>query len=99
MCKGDVPAAEEKGIAKVLQEKYWLDEIYHAAIVYPLAKISEYIYKLFDKPLVDGAVNGIAEGSVETGKLKRLVQTGMLDHYLLAMVSGIILMLIFTLIR
>lgn len=97
--KGDVPAEKESGIANMLQHKYWLDELYHQIIVNPISKISEYIYKLFDRPLVDGAIEGIAEGSKETGKLGRLLQTGLLDSYLLGMVAGIILILVYTLTR
>jgi NADH-quinone oxidoreductase subunit L len=44
-----------------LLNKYWIDEIYDAAVVRPLLAISRWVYWGFDLGVIDGAANGIAK--------------------------------------
>ncbi|GAB4321114.1 MAG: NADH-quinone oxidoreductase subunit L [Candidatus Zixiibacteriota bacterium] len=60
------PAAPERvrtrfaGLYNLLYNKYWVDEIYDAAVVQPLLNISRWVYKRFDLGVIDGAANGLA---------------------------------------
>src|SRR5262249_11310507 len=50
------------GPRRLLERKYYVDEIYDAAIVEPIRITSENgLWKVVDVRLIDGAVNGVAE--------------------------------------
>ena len=44
----------------------------------------------FDSRVVDGAVNGVANGTTAAGKAMRRVQTGQLQVYAMAIAVGIV---------
>ncbi len=86
---------EEKGFAKLLAHKYYVDEIYDALIVKPLQLISRMLGNFVEKYVIDGAVNGI-NWMVRNGSATlRLTQTGNVGFYVFAMVIGIILIFIY----
>jgi NADH-quinone oxidoreductase subunit L len=82
------------GLQKVLVNKYYIDELYDAAVVRPIHAISSAVlWKGVDARLIDGAVNGtgavIRAGS---GSLRRL-QTGSVRAYAMALFAGVVAML------
>ena len=84
----DAPA--ETGFWKTLYHKYYIDEIYAAAIVKPLVAISTaFLWKKVDQGLIDGAgVNGAAEVSRATGWLGSRLQSGQVGFYVALFVAG-----------
>jgi NADH-quinone oxidoreductase subunit L len=49
------------GTHKLLWNKFYLDEIYDALIVWPLERLSRsFLWKFFDVGVIDGTVNGVA---------------------------------------
>ncbi|HTO73226.1 MAG TPA: NADH-quinone oxidoreductase subunit L [Gemmatimonadales bacterium] len=84
----DAPA--ETGFWKTLYNKYYIDEIYAAAIVKPLVAISTvFLWKKVDQGLIDGAgVNGAAEVSRATGWLGSRLQSGQVGLYVALFVAG-----------
>jgi len=93
-----VPAAqspEEVGFARVLYEKYNIDELYDAAIVRPLVWISKNIlWKGVDAGLIDGAgVNGSAFTARTLGWLGTRLQTGRTGTYVVLFVVGVLAVL------
>ena len=90
----DALAARFRGLYRLLLNKYYVDEIYDAAIVQPIRIASqEGLWRGFDVAIVDGAVNGtallVAGGS---GVLRRL-QTGLVRAYAGSMFIGVIIIL------
>jgi NADH-quinone oxidoreductase subunit L len=83
--------AEPKGFAKVLANKWYIDELYDAIIIKPINKFSQFLYNTVELRGVDGAVNGVGQ-LVQWGsaRLKNL-QSGQVGNYLFAMVIGIII--------
>jgi NADH-quinone oxidoreductase subunit L len=82
------------GLHRVLTNKYYVDEIYDAAIVQPIRIASEDgLWKLVDVRLIDGAVNGVG-GTVSgaAGILRRL-QTGSVRTYAASLFLGVVLIL------
>jgi len=77
----------------VLLHKYYVDEIYNAAVVQPLLKISDILSDLFDMKGIDGLVNGVGWIIVATGKGVRRIQTGFVQNYALFMGMGILILL------
>ena len=93
-----VPAAtspEERGFARVLRHKWYVDEIYDALIVRPLVWLSrEVLWKRVDQRAIDsGAVNGAARGARALGWANRWLQTGQVGMYVVVFVVGVLLLL------
>jgi NADH-quinone oxidoreductase subunit L len=96
--EGLVPAPkapEERGFARILRHKWYVDEIYDALIVRPLVWLSrEVLWKQIDQRAVDGgAVNGAARGARALGWANRWLQTGQVGMYVAAFVVGVLLLL------
>ena len=72
-----------------LLNKYYVDELYDAAIVKPLLWIStNVLWKAADVAGIDGAVNGIAEGATAIGDGVRHAQSGNTRSYAVWVVVG-----------
>ncbi len=89
MYSKDVKRGPETGLHKLLYNKYYVDEIYQAAIVGPLVWISRNIlWKAVDEGTIDGAVNGIGYGVREIGDGVRHVQSGNTRSYAVWVLVG-----------
>jgi NADH-quinone oxidoreductase subunit L len=80
-----------KPLYNLFYHKYWFDELYEKVIV--VRVLVDGIFKalsIFDSRVVDGAVNGVATGTAETGAAIRRTQTGQLQAYGVAIAIGII---------
>jgi len=94
-----VPVADEgkrSALANLSYHKFYIDEIYDAVIRKPLDGLSVFFYKVFDKKVVDGIVNGLGWGTSEASKGVRLLQSGNVGFYIFMMVVGIISLLLYT---
>ena len=80
------------GFAKVLENKWYMDEIYDAIIVKPLFALSNVLDKYVERKGIDGSVNGIGKLVVWTSDRVRLFQTGQVGTYLFAMVIGMLVL-------
>ena len=76
-------------IQKVLEHKYYIDELYAAAILRPLATFASWCSNVMDKLAIDGAVNGIGNGAKRLGQRLRTIQDGDVQSYALIMVVGL----------
>ncbi len=86
----------ERGfLAKLSYHKYYIDELYDALIGRPLNALSRFFYKIMDKSIIDGLVNGSGKAAVETSKGFRLLQTGNIGFYIFMMVFGVIALLVY----
>ena len=85
-----VPAndADITGVAKVLNHKYYIDELYDTVIVKPFRMFSDFLYKIFDLQVVDGIVNGLGRIVQYASTQFRYMQTGAVSFYLFAMALG-----------
>ena len=94
-----VPVADEgqrSALAKLSYHKFYVDEIYDTLIRKPLDAISVFFYKVFDKKIIDGIVNGLGWSTSEASKGVRLLQSGNVGFYIFMMVVGIISLLLYT---
>ena len=84
-------AAALSGPYKLLSGKYFIDELYQAAIVRPLVWISDKVlWHAIDERAIDGAVNGVAFVSRETGDRLRRANTGNIRSYATWIVLGVV---------
>jgi len=79
------------GLHKLLSGKYFIDELYAAAIVRPLVWISDKgLWHVVDERAIDGTVNGVAFVSRETGDRLRHANTGNIRSYATWIVLGVV---------
>ena len=88
-------APEERGFARILRNKWYVDEIYDALIVRPLVWLStEVLWKRVDQRVIDSAgVNGAARGARALGWANRWLQTGQVGVYVAVFVVGVLLII------
>ncbi len=97
--RNHVPVPDEAGrsfLANLSYRKFYLDELYDTVIRKPLDALSGFLYKIVDKKLIDGLVNGLGWGTSEAGKGIRLLQSGNVGFYIFMMVIGIVSLLLYT---
>jgi NADH-quinone oxidoreductase subunit L len=83
-------APPERGLALVLNRKYYVDELYDALFVRPLLWLSRTVlWRGVDQGVVDGAaVNGMAKVSRGLGWLGSRLQTGQVGVYVILFLVG-----------
>ncbi|MBO9150593.1 NADH-quinone oxidoreductase subunit L [Chitinophaga sp. GCM10012297] len=89
--------AENTGIAKVLENKWYVDELYDAIIVKPLMVLSRFFQDVVERAGIDGLVNGVGAGVKWGGRQIRLLQNGQVGFYIFAMVIGMIVLFVISL--
>jgi NADH-quinone oxidoreductase subunit L len=91
------PAAIAKAMRPVynmLLNKYYVDELYAAVVVKPLLWIStKVLWKTADAGIIDGAINGIANGTSSIGDGVRHAQSGNTRSYAVWVVIGAVLLI------
>jgi NADH-quinone oxidoreductase subunit L len=88
-------AARVAGLYRLVSNKYFVDEIYHAAVVNPLIHGSrQMLWKGLDAGLVDGLVNGIGRHARALGGIMRLIQSGNTRSYATWVVFGSVLIIV-----
>ncbi|RYD53087.1 MAG: NADH-quinone oxidoreductase subunit L [Sphingobacteriales bacterium] len=84
---------EATGINKALENKWYVDEAYDAAVVKPVNGLSRVFNDGVEKLGIDGVVNGVGKGVRWGGDRLRLLQNGQVGYYLFVMVVGMTLLL------
>lgn len=87
-------AKENTGVAKLLENKWYVDEIYESIIVKPVQSIAAFFNNIFEKKAIDGGVNGVGRAVNYGGRQARLLQSGRVGTYVLLMVIGILVLFI-----
>ncbi len=104
-------------VHRLLANKYWVDELYHATVIGGTLAFSRILWwfdawivdgivnsvrhvtvialgfgsNLFDRYVIDGAVNGVAAGARGGSMMFRRMQSGLVQNYALIMGGGIVL--------
>ena len=87
-------AKSMRGAYNTLVNKYFVDELYAAAVVKPLLWLStNVLWKIVDVAGIDGTVNGIASGATSIGDTVRHTQSGNTRSYAVWVVIGALLIL------
>jgi NADH-quinone oxidoreductase subunit L len=90
----DAAARRFRGLHQLLLNKYYVDELYDAAIVQPIKGVSTgALWRGVDVGVIDGAVNGVGRSiSAGSGALRRL-QTGSMRTYAASFFLGVVLVI------
>jgi NADH-quinone oxidoreductase subunit L len=82
--------AEETGVSKMLQNKWYVDELYDAVIVNPLNAFAGFCKNIIEKSGIDGLVNGVGKLVSYGSRQLRLIQSGQVGNYILVMVLAMV---------
>ncbi|MEP6820214.1 MAG: NADH-quinone oxidoreductase subunit L [bacterium] len=76
-------------LPSILENKYYVDEIYDATIINPIKVGSrEGLWKLFDVGVIDGFLHSLGDAVTETGKVVRHLQAGFVRGYAAIILLG-----------
>jgi NADH-quinone oxidoreductase subunit L len=90
----DALATRFSALHRLLLNKYYVDELYAAAVVRPIAIASEEgLWKGVDVQVIDGTVNGVAGIVGGTSQLLRRIQTGSVRVYAGSVFLGVVAIL------
>ena len=85
------------GVHRLLTNKYYIDELYERVLGRPLVAISEILFlNAGDRFLLDGTLNGLARLAQRGAGVLGRLQTGSLQWYLLMVVAGTVVCLIWS---
>jgi NADH-quinone oxidoreductase subunit L len=74
---------------RLLENKYYVDEMYDAALIRPIKTGSrEGLWRFFDVGVIDGIVNGLGRGTAALGGLLRYMQPGFVRSYAAIILLG-----------
>ncbi|RUS49185.1 NADH-quinone oxidoreductase subunit L [Cohnella sp. AR92] len=91
---GRNPVAERlPWLTRLLERKYYVDELYELAFVRPLAKLGRGLSR-FDEAVVDGAVRLVGSSVQAAGKLNTRLQSGQVQAYALYGVLGAVILIL-----
>jgi NADH-quinone oxidoreductase subunit L len=86
--------SEARGLAKVLENKWYVDELYEKIIVKPLHNLASFLSNVFEKSVVDGLVNAVGKAVHYGSRQLRLLQSGQVGSYVLLMVLSIVIIFV-----
>ena len=82
-------------LSRLIEGKFFIDEIYAAVIVRPLEASARALWKFVDRGLIDGSLNGLAWSAGMCGETLRRVHTGKINHYALFIFAAAVLITVF----
>ncbi|MDP4263761.1 MAG: NADH-quinone oxidoreductase subunit L [Bacteroidota bacterium] len=86
---------EATGLGKVLENKWYVDELYEKVIVNPLRWMGGFLNSIIERRLIDAIVNGVGRAVNYSSRQLRLLQSGQVGSYILLMVLSILLVFVF----
>jgi NADH-quinone oxidoreductase subunit L len=84
---------------RLLERKYYFDEIYDAAFVRPLDGLANSGLRDIEQPILDGAVVGTGRLAMASSSSLSLTQSGYFRSYVLVFVGGAVVAAVLLLIR
>jgi NADH-quinone oxidoreductase subunit L len=88
-----VDDAEPTGFARVLYNKWYVDEFYHRWVVDPILTTSRVLWRVVDATIIDGTVRMLGNGTRAIGWVGSLFQTGQVNTYALFLTVGVLVIL------
>jgi len=82
------------GLSRILENKWYVDEIYDAVIKKPLRSLSLFLNNVVERLAIDGIVNGVGKAVQYGSRQLRLIQSGQVGSYILIMVVATVLFFI-----
>jgi NADH-quinone oxidoreductase subunit L len=81
-------------LPRILENKYYIDEIYDAALIHPIEGVSrEGFWKIIDKGVIDGGLHAIGNAVTEAGRAARYLQAGFVRGYAAIILLGALILI------
>ncbi len=90
---GNLGAESANPLHGLLENKWYVDEVYHTLVVRPVHRLSLGLWHIFDTIVVDGIANGLGYFVVGISWLSTRFQTGQAPTYALWMTLGVVVIL------
>jgi NADH-quinone oxidoreductase subunit L len=81
---------EAQGLGKVLENKWYVDELYDKVIVKPITAFAGFLKNVIERTVIDGLVNGVGRAVNYSSRQLRLLQSGQVGSYVLLMVISML---------
>jgi NADH-quinone oxidoreductase subunit L len=88
------PGKPASAFIRFLENKWYVDELYHKLVVRPLALLAAWLRTVAEAKGIDGLVNGVGRAVQYSARQLRFVQSGQVGLYVLLMVLSMALLLI-----
>jgi NADH-quinone oxidoreductase subunit L len=82
---------QPSAFGKVLENKWYVDELYDSVVVRPVNKLGVFANKYFEKSGIDALVNGVGRMVNYGGRQMRWLQSGQVGSYILLMVISMLM--------
>jgi NADH-quinone oxidoreductase subunit L len=83
-------ARRAPGLYRLVENKYYVDEIYDRLVVRPLRSTARFCWKVIDSVFIDGGLHVVAFITELTGDLGRFSTTGNVRQYALYFFAGVL---------
>jgi NADH-quinone oxidoreductase subunit L len=78
----------------ILENKYYVDEIYDAALIHPIEAVSrEGLWKIIDIGVIDGLLHSLGGAVTDLGRLARYLQAGFVRGYAAIILTGALILI------
>ena len=84
---------EPTGFARILYNKWYVDEFYHRWVVDPVVTTSRVLWRVVDTKIIDGTVNMAGNAARALGWVASLFQTGQVNTYAFVLTLGVLVIL------
>jgi NADH-quinone oxidoreductase subunit L len=84
---------------RTLARGFYIDDVYGALLVLPGKAASAFLAYVFDRRVIDGAVNGLGQTFGRLASAGRRVQSGLVRSYALAFLIGVVGVLVLVVAR
>jgi NADH-quinone oxidoreductase subunit L len=85
---------ESTGFGKVLENKWYVDELYEQVVVQPLDRLGKFFNSVFENSIIDYMVNGVGKLVNYVSRQLRLLQSGQVGNYVLLMVLSMLIIFV-----
>ncbi|MBC7947698.1 MAG: NADH-quinone oxidoreductase subunit L [Chitinophagaceae bacterium] len=85
---------DARGVGKVLENKWYVDELYQKVIVNPLHKTAGFLNTFVERLVIDGLVNGVGRLVNYGSRQMRLLQSGQVGSYIFLMVLSMLVIFV-----
>jgi len=83
-----------KTLHKIISNKFYVDEIYQYIIINPLFKLSNLIFKIIDRFIIDDSmVNGISKSFYSTGEITTKIENSNIRVYSSYIIIAVLIMI------
>ncbi len=85
---------EAQGFGKLLENKWYVDELYEKIFVQPLHRFGAFLTSVMENKVIDGFVNGVGKAVNYGSRQLRLLQSGQVANYVLLMVASMVVLFV-----